>query len=130
MEAFLGRLAGARLCLFAIDEAHCISEWGHDFRPDYLSLSKIVEHFPHVPVAAMTATATRLMQRGWDRGLADAADPFDEPLEHLWMRQWLVYANSTRYGAAMSGPDYAGFKNGWWSMTQNLAKMHERVTEP
>ncbi len=57
-HGFLDYLKTLRPGLFAIDEAHCISEWGHDFRPDYLALSQIVEAFPQVPLAAFTATAT------------------------------------------------------------------------
>ncbi len=47
-----------KISFFAIDEAHCISEWGHDFRPDYLALSALRANFPAVPLAAFTATAT------------------------------------------------------------------------
>lgn len=62
MPHFLERLKTSAVSLFAIDEAHCISEWGHDFRPDYLGLSLITEMFPDVPVAAFTATATQRVQ--------------------------------------------------------------------
>ncbi|HYM21243.1 MAG TPA: DNA helicase RecQ [Candidatus Kapabacteria bacterium] len=58
MPNFLAFLASLKISFFAIDEAHCISQWGHDFREDYRRLSVLREKFPRVPIIAMTATAT------------------------------------------------------------------------
>ena len=58
-EDTLAWLQQVPVSLFAIDEAHCISEWGHEFRPDYRQLSRLRLHFPECPIAAFTASATR-----------------------------------------------------------------------
>jgi hypothetical protein len=76
---------------------------------------------------AAVAAATRLMQQAWARKLADPANPFDEPLERIWVQHWLFNANSVRYAAAMGGPSYAAFEHGWWELSGNLAELHEAV---
>jgi ATP-dependent DNA helicase RecQ len=60
---FLDRLQDVGVSLFAIDEAHCISQWGHDFRPDYMALALLKQRFADVPVMALTATADAATRR-------------------------------------------------------------------
>src|SRR3954462_7284206 len=80
----LALLDRATIALFAIDEAHCVSQWGHDFRPEYIALSVIAERFPQVPRIALTATAGELTRNeiasrlGLDRSRSFVAS-FDRP---------------------------------------------------
>ncbi|MEW6571897.1 MAG: multiheme c-type cytochrome, partial [Nitrospirota bacterium] len=77
---------------------------------------------------AMILAATQLIQTAWERGIEDKTNPFDGPIEQMWVRQWLFYANSIRYASAMTGaPDYTAFKNGWWYLTENLQHMKKWI---
>lgn len=69
-----------KLALFAIDEAHCVSQWGHDFRPEYLQLSTLHERYPRVPRIALTATADKATQ--------------NEMLAHLGLTEARVFLSS------------------------------------
>ncbi|GEK79290.1 ATP-dependent DNA helicase RecQ [Agrococcus baldri] len=77
-------LDAAPIALFAIDEAHCVSQWGHDFRPDYLQLSVLGERWPQVPRIALTATATvetraEIVERLGLQGAQVYVSSFDRP---------------------------------------------------
>ena len=88
LDGFLPRLTQTQgLAAFVIDEAHCVSEWGHDFRPEYRQLGRLRERFPDVPVFAFTATATARVRADIvaQLGLRDAAvhlASFDRPNLH------------------------------------------------
>ena len=84
LSGFLDDLKKWNVSLFAIDEAHCISEWGHDFRPEYRQLASLREIFPNVPVMALTATATERVRGDIVRQLhlknpADYVASFNRP---------------------------------------------------
>ena len=85
----LERLARANISLFVVDEAHCISEWGHDFRPDYLRLGHVIETLGHPRVLALTATATarvraEIVERLGMRRTREFIGGFDRP--NLYLR--------------------------------------------
>uniref|UniRef100_E6QTD0 DNA 3'-5' helicase n=1 Tax=mine drainage metagenome TaxID=410659 RepID=E6QTD0_9ZZZZ len=81
---FMTLLAQTELALFAIDEAHCVSQWGHDFRPEYIALSVLHERFPAVPRIALTATAdaqtrAEIVARLQLEGARQFVSSFDRP---------------------------------------------------
>ncbi|MGW3408985.1 DNA helicase RecQ [Streptomyces sp. NPDC000888] len=84
LEGTLDLLSRGKISVFAIDEAHCVAQWGHDFRPDYLALSVLGERWPDVPRIALTATATRATHKEITQrlGMPDARHfeaSFDRP---------------------------------------------------
>jgi ATP-dependent DNA helicase RecQ len=117
-EEFRARLSNTHVSLFAVDEAHCISLWGHDFRPDYLRLKTVVHDLKSPPILALTATATPtvrkdiLHQLGIE-GAAQIVSGFDRPNLHLDVREVATTAEKVRHIAELArwaplGIVYAG----------------------
>ncbi|MBQ6924691.1 MAG: ATP-dependent DNA helicase RecQ [Kiritimatiellae bacterium] len=82
-ERFQEALAHASVSLLAVDEAHCISQWGHDFRPDYLNLRNVASHLPGVRIMAVTATATPDVRRDIVKQLGLGEPPRQPPIVHV-----------------------------------------------
>jgi ATP-dependent DNA helicase RecQ len=87
-DEVLDRLAALGIGLFVVDEAHCVSAWGHDFRPDYLRIGPVIERLGHPPVVALTATAAKpvrddIVDRLCLRDVQEVIASFDRPNLHL-----------------------------------------------
>jgi ATP-dependent DNA helicase RecQ len=127
----LERLSAAPLALIAVDEAHCVSQWGHDFRPEYRALGRLAEVFPHAPRLAVTATAdarTRADIRGELR-LQDAAEfvaSFARPelalsAERKRAKPHDRVAALIKARAGRSGIIYSGSRDGAEKLAERLA---------
>ncbi len=94
---FQSLLERAKVALFAIDEAHCVSQWGHDFRPEYIELAVLHERFPAVPRIALTATADELTRREITSRLhLEEARVFIESFDRPNIRYAIVEKESAR----------------------------------
>jgi ATP-dependent DNA helicase RecQ len=134
-SGFRDLIAQVQLALFAIDEAHCVSEWGHDFRPDYRLLRPLLDHFPDTPRLALTATADAHTRADI---LTQLGIPADGLIVAGFDRPNIQYTIHPRQGmtqqladvvARISGPGiiYAQTRDGTERIAASLAKTGRRV---
>ncbi|MDC0535092.1 DNA helicase RecQ [Francisellaceae bacterium] len=97
MDSFIGLLSQCKISLFAIDEAHCVSQWGHDFRQEYMRLAVLAEQFPNVPRIALTATADKPTQKDIIEKLhLQNAETFKSSFDRPNIQYQVIYKDNPR----------------------------------
>jgi ATP-dependent DNA helicase RecQ len=116
-KLFLEYLHTLRINLIAVDEAHCISQWGYDFRPSYLNIAKIREELPNVPVLALTASATKEVQDD----ICEKLQPPKSSFGGLVAHNWKVFQQSfSRPNLSYSAFNVAGKQTKLLSILKNV----------
>lgn len=134
-DSFLSRLAECDIALFAIDEAHCISQWGHDFRPEYASLGLLKSHFPDIPIIALTATADVQTQQDIIKRLCYAPKQYIASFNRPNIHYHVMAKNNAvkqidqflKTQQQQSGIIYCSSRNGVERLTQKLQDLGYRA---
>ncbi len=133
---FVERLHNIQLSMIAVDEAHCISQWGHDFRPEYALLGQLKQQFPHVPIMALTATADDATRRDIQSRL-QLTEPhiylgsFDRPnIRYTLVEKHKPVSQVIRYLGTQKGQCgiiYCGSRKKVEMLTEKLCNNHIRA---
>lgn len=132
LDNFLEHLTHWNLSMVAVDEAHCISQWGHDFRPEYAALGQLRQRIPHIPFMALTATADDTTRRDIVR-LLDLNDPliqvssFDRPnIRYMLMEKFKPLDQLMRYVQDQRGKSGIIYCNSRSKVEDTAARLQSR----